>query len=115
MKFDRASLYLRSVRSKPRGAIENSNGGGQSDSGSQIDTNSRVHGEAAGRGFNDGRLDKRLTALLRQLADDVGEPIPFACQDWANTKAAYRFFSNPKVNEEDILSGHFGSTRERVK
>ncbi|MEO8838810.1 MAG: IS4 family transposase, partial [Herbaspirillum sp.] len=27
---------------------------------------------------------------------------------------AYRFFSNPKVNEADILSGHLGSTRDRV-
>jgi hypothetical protein len=30
-----------------------------------------------------------------------------ACQDWANTKAAYRFFSNERVNERDILAGHF--------
>lgn len=31
-----------------------------------------------------------------------------------STKAAYRFFSNPQVSEEAILSGHFHSTRERV-
>ncbi|MGF6313611.1 hypothetical protein ABIB82_007782, partial [Bradyrhizobium sp. i1.8.4] len=36
------------------------------------------------------------------------------CQDWANTKAAYRFFSNERVSEADILSGHFRSTRERI-
>ncbi|WP_283848905.1 transposase DNA-binding-containing protein, partial [Bradyrhizobium japonicum] len=36
------------------------------------------------------------------------------CQDWANTKAAYRFFSNERVSEADILSGHFKSTRERI-
>jgi hypothetical protein len=39
--------------------------------------------------------------------------IPLACQDWANTKAAYRFLSNDRVNEEDILSGHFQATRDR--
>ncbi|WP_260687612.1 IS4/Tn5 family transposase DNA-binding protein [Rhizobium laguerreae] len=27
----------------------------------------------------------------------MGGSIPFACQDWVNTKAAYRFFSNPNV------------------
>jgi hypothetical protein len=36
-----------------------------------------------------------------------------ACQDWANAKAAYRFFSNERVNEADILSGHFEATRGR--
>jgi hypothetical protein len=36
------------------------------------------------------------------------------CQDWANTKAAYRFFSNDRVSEADILAGHFQSTRERA-
>ncbi len=36
-----------------------------------------------------------------------------ACQDWANTKAAYRFLSNERVSEEDILTGHFQATRER--
>lgn len=33
---------------------------------------------------------------------------------WANTKAAYRFFSNDWVSEADILAGHFQSTRERT-
>jgi len=43
----------------------------------------------------------------------MGESIPFACQDWANTKAAYRFFANERVEEDDILSGHFAATRAR--
>jgi hypothetical protein len=44
----------------------------------------------------------------------MGQSIPLVCQDWANTKAAYRFFSNDRVNEADILAGHFQSTRDRV-
>ncbi len=36
-----------------------------------------------------------------------------AFQDWCNTKAAYRFLSNPKVSEQVILSGHFEATRSR--
>ena len=43
----------------------------------------------------------------------MGGSIPFACQDWTNTKAAYRFFSNPRVEEGDILNGHFAATRGR--
>lgn len=45
----------------------------------------------------------------------MGESLPLACQDWANTKAAYRFFANERVCEEDIFSGHFGATRARFE
>lgn len=38
--------------------------------------------------------------------------ILFAFQDWANTKAAYRFLSNDRVHEKEILSRHFQSTQE---
>ena len=31
----------------------------------------------------------------------------------ANTKAAYRFFANGRVEESDILSGRFAATRAR--
>jgi len=44
----------------------------------------------------------------------MGQSIPLVCQDWANTKAAYRFFSNDRVSEADILAGHFQSTRDRT-
>ena len=38
-----------------------------------------------------------------------------AFQDWANTKAAYRFLSNEKVSEDRILAGHFQSSALRVQ
>jgi hypothetical protein len=63
--------------------------------------------------FKDARLGRRFSELLKQLGDGMGESIPFACQDWANTKAAYRFFANERVEEGDILSGHFAATRAR--
>ncbi len=44
----------------------------------------------------------------------MGQSIPLVCQDWANTKAAYRFLSNDRVSEADILAGHFQSTRDRT-
>ena len=64
--------------------------------------------------FKDVRLQKRFGILLKQMAGGIGESIPFVCQDWTNTKAAYRFLSNKRVSEEEILRGHFQSTRERL-
>jgi len=63
--------------------------------------------------FRDVRLGRRLRLLMERLWNGVGETIPLACQDWANTKAAYRFFSNERVSEKEILAGHFQSTAKR--
>lgn len=63
--------------------------------------------------FKDVRLGRRCAELVKRLSAGMGGSIPFACQDWASTKAAYRFLSNPKVEEADILSGHFLATRQR--
>jgi hypothetical protein len=72
-----------------------------------------INQELADCRFRDVRHGKRFRKLLQQLANGVGGSIPWICQDWANTKAAYRFFSNDRVSEEEILAGHFQSTRER--
>lgn len=72
-----------------------------------------VERECAGCVFRDARLDRRFRVLLGRIGSAMGESIPLACQDWANTKAAYRFLSNDRVSEEDILAGHFQATRER--
>jgi hypothetical protein len=63
--------------------------------------------------FQDVRHGKRMRQLLGQLSGNVGATTPWASQDWANTKAAYRFFGNDRINEANILAGHFASTRER--
>ena len=73
-----------------------------------------VDREVGGCDFRDARLGARFRKLLAQIGGAMGESIPLACQDWANTKAAYRFFSNERVSEADILAGHFQSTRERT-
>jgi hypothetical protein len=72
-----------------------------------------VEQEMSGCSFPDQRRHQRLQQLLQQFSSGLGESIPFACQDWAHTKAAYRFLSNPRVNEGAILAGHFESTRNR--
>ena len=69
--------------------------------------------ELAGSNFADERLGKRLRKLMELMGNAIGSTIPLACQDWANTKAAYRFFSNERVSEAEILAGHFEATRDR--
>jgi len=71
-----------------------------------------VDRELGGR-FPDARLRARLGKLLGDLGRRIGGTLPAACQDWAATKAAYRFFSNPRVDEGIILAGHFAATRAR--
>src|SRR6266849_7159959 len=76
-------------------------------------TKTWIDRELAGSEFRDLRLNKRFRKLFEQLSEGTGESIPLVCQDWANTKAAYRFLSNHRVNEGDILAGYLQSTRER--
>src|SRR5216684_8917575 len=70
--------------------------------------------EISGCQFRDARLGDRFRKLLTQIGSAMGQSIPLVCQDWANTKAAYRFFSNARVSEDQILTGHFQSTRDRT-
>lgn len=62
----------------------------------------------------DKRLTRRLRRLLDQLSAAPGKPIPAACGDWAASKAAYRFFDNPRVTEHGVLADHFAATAARV-
>lgn len=73
-----------------------------------------VEREIEGCEFPDQRLKARLGRLLAKLGQKIGDTLPTACQDWAATKAAYRFFSNARVNESIILAGHFAATKSRI-
>ena len=73
-----------------------------------------VERELADCEFKDERLGKRFRSLLEQLSLSPGDSIPLVCQDWANTKAAYRFLDNDRVSEAEILGGHFQATRDRA-
>jgi len=69
--------------------------------------------ELAAGEFPDERLKTRLGQLLADLGTRIGHTLPAACQDWAATKAAYRFFDNPRVDDQTILGGHFAATADR--
>jgi len=53
--------------------------------------------------------------MLEALGERPGKSLPTAFQDWSNTKAAYRFFSNGNVSEDKILEGHFAASALRIR
>lgn len=71
--------------------------------------------ETAGCDLGDVRLNRRLGAILEALGERPGKSLPTAFQDWSNTKAAYRFFSNGNVSEDKILEGHFAASALRIQ
>jgi hypothetical protein len=71
-------------------------------------------GELGGSTLPDQRLARRLLHIAGRMSASPGQPLPLACQDWAATKAAYRFFDNDRVTEQGVLAGHFAATKSRV-
>ena len=65
--------------------------------------------------LGDKRLDARLVTLCDRFSDAPESPINQACTDWAETKAAYRFFSNESVEADKILAAHRSKTAHRAK
>jgi len=65
--------------------------------------------------LGDKRLDARLVTLCDRFSDSPESPINQACADWAETKAAYRFFRNESVEADEILAAHRRKTAQRAK
>ncbi len=63
--------------------------------------------ETAECDLGDARLNRRLGTILNAIGERPGKSLPTAFQDWANTKAAYRFFAIPlPVQNPKILVGY---------
>ena len=62
--------------------------------------------EFAGLDLGDRRLDRRVVKICADFAAQPQAQIPQASEDWASTKAAYRFFENPKVSVARLLAPH---------
>jgi len=65
--------------------------------------------------LGDKRLDARLIKICDRFSDTPESPINQACADWAETKAAYRFFQNENVEVEQILATHSHKTAQRAR
>jgi len=65
--------------------------------------------------LGDQRLNQRLVQLAERFSKSPESPINQACQNWAETKAAYRFFKNDTFSYQEILEGHIQTTKQRCK
>ena len=65
--------------------------------------------------LGDKRLKDRLIKMCDRFSESPESPINQACEDWAETKAAYRFFKNECVDAAKILETHASKTAERAK
>jgi hypothetical protein len=61
--------------------------------------------------LGDRRRSRRLVNLAENLAQNPGGTLPGAFADWAELKAAYRFFGQAGVGFEAILTPHWERTR----
>lgn len=70
--------------------------------------------ELADVDLGDKRLNTRLMKICDSFSESPESPINQACADWAETKAAYRFFQNESVEVCEILAAHRGKTVKRA-
>lgn len=57
------------------------------------------------------RLNRRMVKIATNLAANPGGTLPQAFPDWAELKAAYRFFDNPRVDFSKVVQPHLDRTR----
>ena len=65
--------------------------------------------------LGDTRRNKRLVKIATQLAAKPGGTLPQAFPDWAELKAAYRFFGQSGATYEHILTPHLERTRQACR
>jgi hypothetical protein len=65
--------------------------------------------------FYDERLKQRLYRIAKDFAGCSEGPIPERCGTKARTMGAYRFFQNPKVSMDVVLTAHTEATIERIR
>ena len=68
--------------------------------------------EFADANLGDARRTKRLVAIGRALATCPSGTLPQAFPEWAQLKAAYRFFNNERISYQKILESHCQRTRQ---
>src|SRR5258706_3155330 len=61
--------------------------------------------------LGDQRRTNRLVNIATHLVQSPGGTLPQAFPDWAELKAAYRFFDQPKAGWEQIGTAHWERTR----
>ncbi|MCR4466173.1 hypothetical protein NQV17_07815 [Burkholderia sp. SCN-KJ] len=71
--------------------------------------------EFKGMDLGDKRLNRRAVLLAEQLSGNPTAIIPLACDGWAETAAAYRFFAQDKLEWSDVMEPQWQSSTERMR
>jgi len=76
--------------------------------------------ELGGADLGDERLNNRLINLATRFADKPTASIPGACNDWAETQAAYRFFEQSsqekrRLDWRSVLEPHTAMSKARMR
>lgn len=64
--------------------------------------------------LGDARLNVRLAKLVAAFSVHPNGSLPETFKTWGDLKAAYRFFSNRRVQARSIFDAHAQSTRQRL-
>lgn len=78
-------------------------------------TDSWIEQEIAHMDLPDKRLLLRYGKLLEIMSSNPSSTIPEACDSFAQTKAAYRFFDNDNVSAKSLRTGFYKSTAARIQ
>ena len=62
--------------------------------------------------FGDKRISKRLLKVAGNMLAGPEQSIPQQNQQWADVKAAYRFFDNKNVTFDRVAQTHWDQTRQ---
>ena len=79
-----------------------------------MDVSGWIRKEFRAAEFGDKRLTDRLVKLGDELGSSPAESIPAACENWASTKATYRFCDNDRVESSEVIAAHRQAQRDRV-
>jgi hypothetical protein len=71
--------------------------------------------ELQGIDLGDKRLNRRSEQIIETLAANPQASVNAACDGWADTLAAYRFFNNESVEPSEILRPHVDATKRRMQ
>ena len=69
---------------------------------------SRIH-------VRDARLKKRAVDIAIGCSKRPEESLAGRCNDWADLKATYRFFSNPKITHQALQQSHYQEVLEKAR
>ena len=74
-----------------------------------------IYEQFAGVNINDVRLRNRAVKIAECCAEHPEKTLPGRFEEWAGLKAAYRFFSHPKVSHQTLQEPHYQNVLEKVR